>query len=89
MFRSERPVLSSPSVAIEKGAYRLHGRTPRRTHLRGNPALRKDSGASETARVSIRYERRMAFLVVFLALAATASFGLAWMLAMKGKRVAQ
>ncbi|KAA1472312.1 hypothetical protein DENSPDRAFT_838540 [Dentipellis sp. KUC8613] len=73
-----RPVQSSPSVAIEKGAYRLrHSST---TRLRTSSKLRNSSTASETARASIRYERRMVILLLLVALAAAASFGCAWWL---------
>ncbi|KAI0051506.1 hypothetical protein FA95DRAFT_284035 [Auriscalpium vulgare] len=87
---SARPMQSSPSVAIEKGAYRLHGRTLRRTRLQEVSPLRMGSTGStvsETSRASIRHERHVTLLLVVLAVAAITSFGLAWILSVKGKRV--
>jgi len=82
-----RPSQPSPSVAIEKGAYRLrHAPKSRIAALRTPSKLRTSSMVSETASVSIRYERRMALLVVLLALASTVSFGIAYMLLITGKR---
>ncbi|ETW82239.1 hypothetical protein HETIRDRAFT_451806 [Heterobasidion irregulare TC 32-1] len=94
-FFPARPAgFESPSIAIEKGAHRL-AHPPQRPSSRSRARVRTQSPshrttsstASVTTRASMQYERRMASLVVLLAIAATASFAAAWMLFLTGNRV--
>ncbi|THH14091.1 hypothetical protein EW146_g6200 [Bondarzewia mesenterica] len=96
IFLPARPTgFESPSIAIEKGAYHLHAPHRPLSRSRSRPTVSKPdyilhrpspSSASASARVSLRYERRMASLVVLLAIATTASFTAAWMLFITGDR---
>ncbi|KAI0314239.1 hypothetical protein OF83DRAFT_1174924 [Amylostereum chailletii] len=94
MLFSGRPVQSSPSVAIEKGGYRLRDRRSRlrintdaRVRAHTPSKLRSTSTPSITAETAIRYERRMISLLIAAAVAAAACFGMAWWLLVNGRRV--
>lgn len=87
MFLRERAT-ASPSVAIEKGGHRMHGRTTRleQIRLRGPTKLRTESKASATAQKSLKYDRRISILLLFCALAAVSCFSAAYWLFVTGKR---
>ena len=87
MFLRERAT-SSPSVAIEKGGYHLHGRYVRleKIRLRGPTLLRTESTASATAQQSLKYDRRISILLLLCALAAVSCFSFAYWLFVTGQR---
>ncbi|KZV62350.1 hypothetical protein PENSPDRAFT_253975 [Peniophora sp. CONT] len=87
MFLRERAT-ASPSVAIEKGGYRIHGRSAplEQIRLRGRTKLRTESRPSVTAQKSLKYDRRISILLLFCALAAVSCFSTAYWLFITGSR---
>ena len=87
---SSRIAQASPSISLEKGSYRMRApptRTPARpSRLRTSKSQARADGArepmakSQSAFIPASYEKRMALLVVLLACATMASFGVAYYL---------
>ena len=85
---SSRIAQASPSISLEKGSYRMRApptRAPARpSRLRTSKSQARADGArepkSQSAFIPASYEKRMALLVVLLACATMASFGVAYYL---------
>ena len=84
---SSRIAQASPSISLEKGSYRMRApptRTLAPSRLRTSKSQARADGArepkSQSAFIPASYEKRMALLVVLLACATMASFGVAYYL---------
>ncbi|KAI0345481.1 hypothetical protein BDW22DRAFT_1352950 [Trametopsis cervina] len=69
---------ASPSISLEKGAYRM--RAPRRNVAESSPLRRRTNSRVVKEPPMLRYEKQMAILVVFLICATMTSFGAAYYL---------